>query len=596
MNTTVVDEHPARTGLPIGVYIGLSAAPIVAYGLSRFAYALVLPAMHEDLSLDFAQSGGLGTANNLGYLLGAVMAVRLVNARTARVVFIWGILLSALFVTATGLFRDYSALSAMRFLSGVPSAMSLVAGGLLASHAGQGDRRQTALALNLYYAGGGTGIILSSLAAFFLFGEGDTAANWPLSWYALGALSFLVVFPAIWAARHVTIPQTDAKGAGPGSQSTALPIGALVMLGSVYFCFGVGYSGYMTFVVAYVRETVSDVGVITFWLMIGVAAICGAFLWSWLFHKFQERQALAAVMLTIASGQWCIGVRSAFCGLDPVCFAVWLDLPLCGRSGELRRARSGGRGKLEPCDCLDDGHDRDRPEYRPDICGMALGPEQSERRAYALTDRIGAGRCLGLCLAEGSGTVTEGLDLSAKTAIVTGATGTLGKAIVQELVAAGGRVLLVDRDGAALERISAELGSPEQVRGFSTDMSAPDYAKTIIEAAAEAFGGLDVVVTAAGLLRRSAFEEADPKDVALMARVNFDYAARPDPGCVAGVARWGCDCSSCFTIGPCRPRRKRSLRGAKGRAGCLDQIDRSRVCAENSCQLRLARFFQVTPR
>ena len=39
--------------------------------MARFAYALLLPAMRDDLGWNYAQAGGLNTANALGYVLGA---------------------------------------------------------------------------------------------------------------------------------------------------------------------------------------------------------------------------------------------------------------------------------------------------------------------------------------------------------------------------------------------------------------------------------------------------------------------------------------------------------------------------------------------
>ena len=48
-------------------------------------------------------------------------------------------------------------------------------------------------------------------------------------------------------------------------------------------------------------------------------------------------------------------------------------------------------------------------------------------------------------------------DMSGKAALVTGASGDLGKAIARELAGAGARVCLVDRDRAALDALTSEL-------------------------------------------------------------------------------------------------------------------------------------------
>lgn len=51
----------------------LSLGPMIALGLARFAYAIVLPAMRADLALSFTQTGALGTANAAGTLVGTLV-------------------------------------------------------------------------------------------------------------------------------------------------------------------------------------------------------------------------------------------------------------------------------------------------------------------------------------------------------------------------------------------------------------------------------------------------------------------------------------------------------------------------------------------
>jgi MFS family permease len=51
----------------------LALGPAAAFGLGRFAYALVLPLMQAAWGLSYAEGGLLGSANTLGYLLGALL-------------------------------------------------------------------------------------------------------------------------------------------------------------------------------------------------------------------------------------------------------------------------------------------------------------------------------------------------------------------------------------------------------------------------------------------------------------------------------------------------------------------------------------------
>ena len=52
----------------------LALGPAAGLGLGRFAYALVLPLMQAVWGLSYAEAGFLGSANTLGYFLGALPA------------------------------------------------------------------------------------------------------------------------------------------------------------------------------------------------------------------------------------------------------------------------------------------------------------------------------------------------------------------------------------------------------------------------------------------------------------------------------------------------------------------------------------------
>ena len=78
------------------IALGLAAGPVVALGFTRFAYALLLPAMREQLHWTYAAAGGMNTANALGYITGAGTAAWWSRRFGARAAFTWGILISAI--------------------------------------------------------------------------------------------------------------------------------------------------------------------------------------------------------------------------------------------------------------------------------------------------------------------------------------------------------------------------------------------------------------------------------------------------------------------------------------------------------------------
>ena len=59
------------------------AALVVAMGIGRFAFTPLLPMMQADSGLTLAQGGYLAAANYIGYLVGALWAMRPVQAAVA---------------------------------------------------------------------------------------------------------------------------------------------------------------------------------------------------------------------------------------------------------------------------------------------------------------------------------------------------------------------------------------------------------------------------------------------------------------------------------------------------------------------------------
>ena len=87
------------------------------------------------------------------------------------------------------------------------------------------------------------------------------------------------------------------------------------------------------------------------------------------------------------------------------------------------------------------------------------------------------------------------LDLSGKTALVTGAGRGIGRAIASRLAEAGANVVVNDLDAAAVNETASILRASVAVPG---DVTAPDFPGQLVEAALSAYGGIDIVVNNAG--------------------------------------------------------------------------------------------------
>src|SRR5699024_11468321 len=104
-------EHATTEGNGhLGLVVGLAAGPLVALGLARFAYALLLPAMSDDLAWSYSAAGALNTTNAAGYLVGALLAAPLARALGTRRTFLLGTAVTALAVGLTATTSAYAVL------------------------------------------------------------------------------------------------------------------------------------------------------------------------------------------------------------------------------------------------------------------------------------------------------------------------------------------------------------------------------------------------------------------------------------------------------------------------------------------------------
>ena len=88
------------------------------------------------------------------------------------------------------------------------------------------------------------------------------------------------------------------------------------------------------------------------------------------------------------------------------------------------------------------------------------------------------------------------LNLDNKSLVVGGASSGLGRAVAEQLVGEGARVLLVARNAAALQEVAQELG--EQVHTCAADVSQSSGVDKVAAVAVDHFGTLDGVLVNAG--------------------------------------------------------------------------------------------------
>ena len=307
---------PAQPTLRLAFALSMGAA--VSLGITRFAYALLLPPMRADLGWSYALAGGMNTANAVGYLAGALVTPALMQRFGVTRLLIVGAVLASVFMAGSGFVTDAPALLVQRLLAGVASAWVFVAGGLLAARLGEADARSGAarggLLLGIYYGGTGFGILLSALLVPQVLKAASQASQvphgWAWAWWALAVASGAATCLLAWAGRAMPERPVHASSAGTGAgaatASTAPPV-ALRRFGwalAGYTLFGMGYIGYMTFVIALLREQGASASFVTlFYALLGVACVASSRLWAGLLDRYRggQPQALLNGLLGVAT-------------------------------------------------------------------------------------------------------------------------------------------------------------------------------------------------------------------------------------------------------------------------------------------------------
>ena len=91
--------------------------------------------------------------------------------------------------------------------------------------------------------------------------------------------------------------------------------------------------------------------------------------------------------------------------------------------------------------------------------------------------------------------------LVCRTAVITGGARGLGYAVGERFIAEGARVVLGDVNAEATRAAAETLGGPVFARPFVCDVTSGAEVDSLVAAAVEAFGSLDIMVNNAGITR-----------------------------------------------------------------------------------------------
>lgn len=296
---TSISPAMPSTGALIVLAMTLSLGAAVSLGITRFAYSLLLPPMRADLGWSYTLAGAMNTANALGYLLGALLTPVVLRRTTVDRALLACAVLASVVMALGGVFTDTPLLLAQRLLAGVISAVIFMTGGLLAAQLGALSPAHSGLLLGLVYGGVGWGIALSSaLVPPVLEATRLLEHGWRWGWLALGLAGGVASLGLLAGVRRLRrwqagAPTPTAAQAGHDRVARFRWRDFAPALAG-YLCFGMGYIGYMTFVIALLRQNGATSGQSSlFFALLGLAVVASGRLWAGVLDRWKGGQPMA---------------------------------------------------------------------------------------------------------------------------------------------------------------------------------------------------------------------------------------------------------------------------------------------------------------
>jgi predicted MFS family arabinose efflux permease len=264
-----------------------------AMGIGRFAFTPILPYMIDALHWTKADASFVASANYLGYLIGAIIAASSFVSVKPRQWLVGSLVLSAATTVAMALVSGIIALSAVRVVSGVVSALVIVCSAQLVLE-GLSRSSRDGLA-GVHFAGVGTGIVLTALAISALLAIGT---DWREMWLACGAIALLITAPVAFF-----VPSQDlTRQSAPRQAATGMSRASLAVI-CAHGLFGFGYVITATFLIELVRLSGEPRSFEPlFWAVVGIAAIPSVAVWIRLSQRFGTLRAYAIACVLEAIG------------------------------------------------------------------------------------------------------------------------------------------------------------------------------------------------------------------------------------------------------------------------------------------------------
>jgi MFS family permease len=217
---------------PAIAFAGLIALA-VAMGIGRFAFTPILPMMQQDAALSLAAGSWLASANYLGFMLGAVSAIRLRVRHT--IVIRWGLFMIGVLTLGMGFTSQFAIWMVLRALAGVANAWTQVFA--FAWCLDKLSAVQRPVLNGVLCAGVGTGIVVVGGFCLVLMRMNASSAQ---AWTGIGVIA-LIATAAVWPIFGGPEDAMPGKRQRPASRGRQWDADSLLLV----LCFGASGLGYI---------------------------------------------------------------------------------------------------------------------------------------------------------------------------------------------------------------------------------------------------------------------------------------------------------------------------------------------------------------
>lgn len=268
------DSHNWRTAIDAALIMA------IGMGFGRFAFTAIYPQMVEDGILDLHGGSLAASANYAGYLLGALLAVR-IRAHNAHQLCLWSMIGTVLCLALPALVDSTAFIVAIRGIAGAFSALAMVAVSLwLLEHRKQIHRSP------FLYAGVGVGIALSS--ELLVLG-GKLGLHSKEQWLLLSITTLII---GIFTIPSLILKNKSTDTILEKTSHSELALAKQIPLVTVYGLAGFGYIITATYLPLLVKTALPNIDSAHVWAVFGLGAIPSCFLWHHLHQRFGTRIAL----------------------------------------------------------------------------------------------------------------------------------------------------------------------------------------------------------------------------------------------------------------------------------------------------------------